>query len=815
MSLLFQNLQHTFTAKNRKWLLTNVIGLSISFAVLLLIASYSLHELSYDKFHSKSKQIYRLTMEMGQGETKWHPARVPGRWPLNIPQEYSQVKNITRLVPFQKVKVKIGKKLFYSTKAYHCDTSFFQIFDFKLLSGSKSNLFKDSQDAVISKKIALTYFGSTDIIGKKISLIAQRAYQEDQFTIKGIMEDFPSNSHFHAEILCAPKKIENRNEWAFTYLLLEQNRSSDELVTSIQTKWDKEAKERKSVPKLHLQNIEEIHFHSKKQREMESNGNINNLFLLWGAALIVFLISFINFSNLNQVQFISQIKNLKVRKIIGANIFQINIQLIKKALLLFFISIFLGTFISLSFQKHLALFVFQSSYIYIYFGLVIIYFLLICIISILPAYGKRLNTNLNIMPKMGAQKFVSSLVIQIGMAIIIITCTILFQSQIHFLLDKHPGNREDCFLVLPNNTSHAIKNYESFKDEILKNPLVEEISTALEEPAGTITDNFEFKLEGFENTDKKTMNIFTCDTNFFTFFNIKALAGSLDFGNGTSYKWEQETFYLSNARKHEKTDLPKYKEVNEKHGTIHDKYVLNKSALRLLGISDPNQVIGKSFRFLFPTPDFFPEGEIIGVVDDFHYTNLYQEEKPLAIVSRKMFSSNFLIKINKDQKLKAIAAIQSCWKKINPETPFEYEFIEDTYQKVYANEYRLLDRIISFAFLAIVLSALGIFALSSYSIQHKTKEIGIRKANGASSIEIVSELLFEYTKWIGLAFVLACPIAYYIGKEWLSNFAYHIDIKWWYFTTSGFIAFVVCILTVSWQTWKASLQDPVVALKYE
>lgn len=809
------NLHHTNVVKSKKWLLTNVIGLGASFAVLLLIACYSIHELSYDKFHSKSDQIYRLSMEMGEGETKWHPARIPGRWPLQIPQEYSQVKFVTRLVPFNKAKAKIGEKLFYTTKAYRADSCFFKIFDFELLSGTKTDLFKDSKTAIISKQLAIKYFGTTDVIGKEISLTHQRNVADNHFTIKGVMEDFPTNSHFYAEILCSQKRITERNEWAFTYALLEKGYTAQELVQSIQKNWDKQAKDGQSSSRIHAQNIKDIHFYSKKQREMETNGNINNLYLLWGAAFIVFLISLINYSNLNQVHFIRDIKNLKIRKILGANDSHIRIQLLKKALLLSIICILVGTVLAIGFQKQLHIAIFTSSNAIAYTVLIVIYLMLISVISTLPTFGKRLHTNLNIIPKVGARKFISSLVVQIGMAIIIITCTIVFKSQILFLLSTHPSHESESYLVVPQNTQQAISKYESFKEQVLKSPLVKSVSSALEEPAGTITDNFSFDLEGYENVDDKTLNIFTCDTNFFSFFDIKPIAGSVDFGKGTTYQWEQNAFQLNNLKKQDKKDHPKYQELLKAHNMHRDKYVLNRSALKLLGISDANQVIGKSFHFNYNVSDFFPKGEIIGVVDDFHYTNLYQAEKPLAIVARKMFSSNFLIKINKNQKTKAIAFIQDCWRKINHDIPFEYEFIEDTYQKVYANEYRLLNGIISFAFLAIVLSALGIFALSSFSIQHKTKEIGIKKANGANTMEIVTELLFEYTKWIVLAFVISCPIAYYISIEWLSNFAYQTDIKWWYFAASGLIALLVCLLTIIEQTWRAARQNPIRALKYE
>ncbi|MFA8435096.1 MAG: ABC transporter permease [Marinifilaceae bacterium] len=801
--------------QNRKWIAINTIGLSIAFAVTIIVYSFVRQELSYDCFHSKSEDIYRITLESNTGLTSWHPARVSGNWTMQLPEDYPEIVDIARLFPFRKAIITIGNKKFYSHKAYQTDSSFFKVFDFDLLSGSKETVFAYPHQAAITKSLALKYFGSVDVIGKEIEVLHQRESQSKAYTIKAVMEDFPANSHFHADLLCSIEDPKKQNEWAYTYLLLEPGASGKNLQTNIQSKWDRNAREGTTTPTIHIQALRDIHLYSHKTREMEQNGNITTVFLLLGGALIVLLIAILNYSNLNYVQFLTELKNLKIRMINGASRFDLSQRTIAEAFTQALIAIVIGTILVWDFEfltgfsfpvqlKTFDVLILASAFL-----------LLIGTIAIVPLFTKKLSKTLSATPARGAKKFVVSLVFQFMLSIVAITSTLVLQKQIDFINNHHPGAQDSCYVIMPKNTWEAVQQYETFKEKILSHPSILEVSSALEEPGGDILDNFRFEMEGVDDTDKPTINIFTCDSNFFSFFNIEALAGTVNFGETPSIQWENNAMYLNSLRRQKATDSKKYKELEAKVTGYREKYLLNRSALKLLGIPNPKDAIGKRFRLNFNQPELFPEGEIIGVVDDFHYTNLFREEKPLAIVSKKMFNSNFLVRIDKKQKSEALAAIKKEWDKINPNYPFQYEFITDSYQKVYANEYNEMKALSLFAVLSVILSALGMYALASYSIQHKIKEIGIRKANGGSIGDILLMLNGEFLKWVGIAFVIACPIAWSLMNNWLNNFAYRTPIGWELFLFSGAIATGIAILTVSWQTWKAANQDPVEALKYE
>jgi putative ABC transport system permease protein len=272
---------------------------------------------------------------------------------------------------------------------------------------------------------------------------------------------------------------------------------------------------------------------------------------------------------------------------------------------------------------------------------------------------------------------------------------------------------------------------------------------------------------------------------------------------------------LSQLRQNKDVEQAKITQLERKLGNYREKYILNESALKLMGIRKPEDAIGKRFRLTFFLPDLFPEGEIVGVVPDFHYTNLHSKEKPLVIAPRKIFNYCFLIDIDPNQREKAIATIASIWQRINPEFPFEYEYITDSYQKVYAVEYAQTHVLSMFALISIILSSLGIFALAAFSMQRRIKEIGIRKVNGARTSEVMILLNKDFIKWVAISFVIASPLAYLSMHKWLENFAYKTELSWWIFALAGLLAMGIALLTVSWQSWRAATRNPVEALRYE
>jgi putative ABC transport system permease protein len=489
-------------------------------------------------------------------------------------------------------------------------------------------------------------------------------------------------------------------------------------------------------------------------------------------------------------------------------------ELITESLILSFASILTGLLIAIKLSDILNITVFQSGRIADVCLIALFFIIVIVLISVFPLFTSRIVTDIKLLESPG-RLYKLPLVLQYSLAIIAITGSIVLNRQMNFISSLHPESQNEDMMVISDNTWEAVQRYELFKSELLKNPDILDITAAMEKPGGEIIDNVAFEMEGIEKKEEQRINIFTIDSNFFTFLEIKPFAGSIETRFTPSHQWETEAIELSTLRQSENIDKNKLADLEKRVGNYREKYILNQSALKMLGITSPEEAIGKRFRLNFFLPDLFPEGEIAGIVPDFHYTDLHSEEKPLAIVPRKLFDYCFIIRINPLQRKKAISGIAATWEKINPEFPFQYEFINDVYQNVYAGEYTQTHVLSLFAIISVILSSLGIFALAAFSMERRIKEIGIRKVNGAKVSEILVMLNMDFLKWVLIAFLTATPVVYYIMQKWLQNFAYKTSLSWWIFVLAGMLAYGIALLTVSWQSWRAAKRNPVESLRYE
>jgi putative ABC transport system permease protein len=799
--------------QNWQWFLINAIGLSAAFSCLLIIFIYTSQQLSYDKFHSKAGRIYRMTTDTNNGAISIHPARVYGD-SQKLLSNYPAIENIVRIVPFRNAIVKIGEQKFYSRNAYSTDSSFFKIFDFKVLSGSRENAFSQPGRAFICRSMALTYFGTTDVAGREITILHQMDPVPKVYTIDGVMEDFPANSHFHAELLTSFTSDNDRTTWAYTYLLLKKGTDVEALKSAIQHNWETDKKSNNSAPILYLQKLTDIHLFSQKTREMEKNGDIRSIILLVSCTLLILFIAFINYLNLSRVQLIARLKSVKIKLINGASIWIVGCEIAYESIFLSVLSILSGIFIADWLGEFLKISVLQSGMI---FKIVIIclgFIVTIALLAVFPLYSSKIVADIKMTSKQESL-YSLPLVVQFVLAIVAIASTLVLNRQIDFINSKHPASQNTNMVVIADNPWQSIQRYELFKTELLKNSSITNVTAAMEEPGGDILDAVAFEMEGVEKKSGQSINIFTTDSNFFSLLGIHPLAGTTELGSTPSQQWESDAVDLSNLRQSSNADKQKLVELERKVGSYREKYILNQSALRLLGINKPEDAIGKRFRLNFFLPDLFPEGEIAGVVPDFHYTDLHSTEKPLAIAPRKMFNYCFIISIKPVQRGEAINTIASTWQKINPEFPFQYEYITDSYRKVYAGEYAQTHALSLFALISIILSSLGIFAMAAFSMQHRVKEIGIRKINGATISGILTMLNKSFVSWIAIAFIIATPIAWLITHKWLENFAYKTELSWWIFALAGFLTLGIALLTVSWLSWRAATRNPVDALRYE
>ncbi|NOR86833.1 MAG: FtsX-like permease family protein, partial [Bacteroidales bacterium] len=723
---------------------------------------------------------------------------------------FAQIQDYTSITSFRKTIVSIGEDVFYSKKAFSVDSSFFNVFDFELILGNKETIFNYPNQTAITESMAKLYFGKIDVIGKQIKIVSQRQNEVKEFTIKGVLKDFPDHSHFKADFLCSMSEPSKGNTLSYTYLLLPQNTDYHQIQDSIQANWDKRYAQQNYNPIADLQPLTDIHLYSHKSRELERNANVRTLILLISGAFIILIIALVNFTNLNYVQYLSEQKNAFIRIVNGAS----RIALAKEYLKSIFVLIALVISLGLLFVHYLSgILGFEALLLtssYSIAGVTAVFVFLIIIFASFPfLYRKTYHSQIKIKDK-NAYKI--SLVLQLMLSIVTIILTLFLQKQINYLNLLHPQANNANMIVIPENPGQVVAKYKTLKEQALKHPEIEAVTAVSEEPAGIVTDNFQFAYDSDITNEDKTINVLVVDDNFFSFMDIKPIAGTMDMGVTSSLEWERKALELGWIE-NDNQEVPLG--LKEEVTSFSEKYIINKMALEHLGIENAEQAIGKKFHLVHPMNYLFPKGEIIGVVDDFHYTNMYVKEKPLVMISRKIFSHNFLFKIDSNRKSNAIAALKSEWQKINPDVPFQYEFITDSYRKVYQNEYDQMKVLMLFAMLSILLSAIGIYAMVSFNLKMKTKEIGIRKVNGATVLEIMKMLNKDFVKWVIVAFIIAAPISYIAMQKWLENFAYKTELSWWIFAIAGFMALLITLITVSWQTFKAARRNPVDALRYE
>jgi len=813
--------------KNKKWYGINTLGIGLAFAVTLIIFTFAQNELSYDTFHSNANDIYRITFDDQEALKGDSQLEIHGKLSLPLYDNFPEIKNVARLVPSENTIITANRNKFSSNHVFHTSAQFFKVFDFKLLRGDRETLFNQPNQIAISKKTALAYFGTIDAIGKKIKIKEQYSPQIANYTVAAIMANFPKNSHFKAELLLSLTDKQGREQqaekykYAINYILTQKGTDVQSLKESIDTYWEtidiywRPSTEEGNLKAIsQLMPLKDIHLHSHEVDELGVNGSMTSLIILLIGALIVFLIAFINFTNLNYVQFITDLKDYKIHMINGASYSDLARIIFTRSLIPISFAILLGGLLAYNFDA-----LSGSSFNLDISGfdilwLAFVFYLIFGLASLLPLVTTKVSKDLARSPYQGSKKFVASLLFQFMLSIAAIIITIVLHKQIDLVNDLHPGDEKSSIIIMQEVPFHMIGKYEILKEALLKHPKIRNISASLYKPGMYRAYLYPIEMEGLDKSVEKKLNMFFIEADFFKLFNIKALAGSLDMGITSTVEWERLAvdIKMNNGKN---GSLERFEEYNRTHPGFQEKYILNKSSLKVLGIQNPQDAIGKSFRFKFIASELFKKGEVIAVIDDLHYSDMFSEEKPMVLAAKKMFNSTFIVKINPHKKAEALQSLKKEWDVLSPDNPFKYEFVDDLYEQIYFNQYKEMRALTLFSILAIILSILGMFALSSFSIQHKTKEIGIRKANGSTSFEILMLLIREYTQWVLVAFLIACPIAYYIARDWLSNFAYRIELSWWIFALSGLMALIIAILTVSWQTWKAATQNPVEALKYE
>lgn len=787
--------------KHLGYSLINIMGLAIGMACCILILLFVFDELSYDKFHENHDRIYRVTRQWlnEDGVISLHLGQVaPPIGPL-LENDFPEIVHAVRIIGAGGLLVGRNANFFEEPRFFFAEEDFFNVFTYEMIAGDPATALRDPMTVVITQEMAEKYFGSENPLGQSITVKADPIKVD--MTVSGVIKTMPHNSHFHADILGSFKTYEavageeELRSWSSnnygTYFLLEENYDISQLKNQMDPFIDRHLSQGMSErTKLQLQKLTDIHLHSHLDSEIEANSDITYVYIFSIIAFFVLLIACINFINLATARSSGRAKEVGLRKVVGAQRSQLIRQFLGESILTAVISLLIAVVMVILILPKFNQFVGRILSFNLVSNLSLVFLLFLFAISVgilsgiypalfLSAFKpvRTLKGKLD-SGKKGFSFRTVLVVFQFTISIVLIICVSVVSSQLSYMQTRNLGFDKEHVVVLPSSPAIA-KNLDSFKSRLLLNPSILSISAAKRVPSGRLLDSSGASVLSGETSQPITFRIalLRVDHDYIPTFRMEMAAGR-------------------NFSREIRTDS-------------NQAFILNETAIRRIGWKTPEEAIEQGFGY------GGRKGQIVGVVKDFHFESFHQEIAPIVMLLSSTSLNQISIRINSQNIPQTMAFLQDIWSEMRPEYPFSYYFIDENFDQLYRSEENL-SRIFSyFAFLSIFIGCLGLFGLASYTAERRTKEIAVRKVLGASSGGLVVLLSKEFSKWVLLANVIAWPIGYFIMSRWLQDFAYRSGIAIWAFFLAGGLAWTIAFLTVSYQTIKASLADPVSALKYE
>lgn len=778
--------------KNKLYSGINIFGLSIGLTCCLAIGLYIYDEISYDRFHPGGANIYRVIEHqeiLGKG---YDLAVTPGKLGPSLLNDFSQVKQACRLGKSSGI-LQHGKAVAESNDMYVADHSFFTLFNFPLVLGDTGKILLDPGEIVITEKLANRFFGKnwqySNVLGQPIQLDDKKT-----FVLAGIAKDPPTNSHiqfdvllsFEYEIQTNPRKLEWGNNNYHTYLLLNPDADASAFSRELDKYILRFAP--KSKVRLSLQPLHSIYLYSDFAF-LTSWGKTSNILytrIFLAVGVIVLLIAAFNFINLSTARAIQRAREVGVRKVIGAFRLQIIIQFLCESLLMTLLSVGISLLLLLLFLPVLNNISGKSLSIPFGSPLFIISIIAFTIVigiaaGIYPAFYlsrfRPVKVLKGIFNAGSGQLFRHTLVVsQFTLSIILIIGAMVIYRQLDFLQNKELGfDKSQLIYLSMKNVSRA--KIALLKHDLQQQPGIAGVTTSSSNLIDVNNSTYGISWEGQPTDDNFVMSMMNIDPDFIPTTGMQLLAGR-------------------NYRTGITTDT-------------NTTFLVNETAVRRMGWT-PEQALGKQFRL------WNYKGTIIGVVKDFHFRPLTETIDPILFYyAPKDLMSGLLVKTKPNQTPEAIASLGQFYKKYEPRTAMQYEFVDQGLENQYRNEQKTGQIVLYFSILAIVVSCLGLFGLSIYTIGQRIKEIGIRKVLGASVSSIVALLSKDFLKLVLIAILIASPIAWYAMHWWLEDFAYKIYIGWWIFLFSGSLVIIIALLTISFQSMRAALMNPVKSLRTE
>ncbi|TKG94044.1 FtsX-like permease family protein [Puteibacter caeruleilacunae] len=776
-------------AFKHKWTTAlNILGLTLGFTCSILLFFWVTHELNYDSFIPEKGSLYRVNMD---GSVNGEHIKSAGSFPGLAAEALHSIPEIKKTIRIDKKKdgnlIKTNDNKFFRSNGFAADPGFFNMFPFRAIVGDLSNILQDKSNIVIDETLAQKCFGDQSAMGKTLQMNGK------VYTVAAVVENVPSNSHLQFQYVVSTLSLGHNwhnNEWggdfAITYFQTIENANiqelNDKLTSIVKTR----------IPRMKaydlsfiLQPVKNIPFDNDFKWDNSKKTSKRNIYILSVVAFLILFIACVNFTNLFLSSALKRKKEIGIKVSNGANKATITkeylVEVLLYVLLSFAISLLLCEGV-LPFFNALSGSVIKVKYLSLGFAFISIILIVgsTLLAGVLPAMflyqlnivkvikGSRLENS-----KAKYQKILVTT--QFVITTVLIFAMITIFKQVDYLQNKNLGfNKENTLYVFTEGKLQNWDEQKNLKSELLRNPSIKHIAFRAALPTewangstvGAAKDKYDLNFEWIQ-----------IDEDYFDLADIEFIEGSR-FRTTTS-------------------DSLNYCIINEK-------------AAELLGFEAP--YVGRSLYSI----SFGKEYIIKGVTRNLNTKSLAQHIDP-CLYTKPLWASNsgvMMFKIGGDRN-NAIKTIESYWAANYPDQPFDFHFLDDTYDALYRAEEKTRSIISWFTFIALLLTSLGLFAMVHFISEQRTKEIGIRKVNGAKISEILAMLNKDFIKWVAIAFVLACPIAYYAMNKWLENFAYKTELSWWIFALAGVLALGIALLTVSWQSWRAATRNPVEALRYE
>ena len=787
----------------------NLFGLAIGLTCCLLILAYILNELSYDRYNNNADRIYRVTRSFNNqdGAVSLKLSTISPPFGPYLTNDFPEIQKLTRLLSNGITPMRYREHLFNENNVYFADENLFDVFKVKVIEGNPKTALSVPFTVMLSVEMAKKYFGNEDPMDKTI-----RFNNQFNLRVSGVYKSFPANAHLHPNVLLsfntlndtAVYGVENlRTNWGnnsfFTYLLLPEHYPVKNMITQFPAFVDKHMDHKdynglnpSKFTKLGLQKLTDIHLYSHMDYEAEPNGDISRVYIFSVIALFTLLIACINYMNLSTARSALRAREIGIRKVIGARRKELILQFLSESVLICWLGLIIAalfTFITLPWLNKISGQELSFSILLkwqIITPLLLTPFIVGVISGIYPALFlssfQPIKTLKGLFKTEGSTiSFRKVLVVtQFSISIILIITTAIVFQQLHFMQQKSLGFDKDRLVVLPYGTDIG-KHYNVFRTDILRNALFKDIGRSSRIPTGRLLDDMNaYTMVGDSlrpvNTDIKFVSV---DYDFIPVYGIQLGAG---------------------------------RNFSREYATDTAGFVINESSVKLLGWKSDQDAVGKDFKY------GSQKGNIIGVVKDFNFESMHQQIVPMVLVMfspSQAYFNNISIKIAGNDIPGALAYLEKTWRTLLPETPYQFSFLDDNFDKLYQSEQRQGTIFIIFACIAICIACLGLLGLSAFAISRRIKEIGVRKVMGANVGSIVTLLSKDFLMLVLIAAILAFPVAWYAMNSWLKDFAYRIRIQWWVFLLAGILAAIISLITVSFQAIRAAIANPVKSLRSE